>query len=280
MAFEVTERWTTTRTASAFALINAVGSVQTPNWLNHPRLEAWRKPVLIGFSATFHAGLLYLLVVNGLVPVDDMKRWRMSLDEARLTLLELSPPIKAPPLPDRKQEGSGSGESASAPNVAQALQQPPVMPSEWSIAKIRVASSAALVANEMAVTQGTFGATGSGMGQGSGAGFDPYAGAAPQRRPDNLGAVQTDEPSGLLDPRLDRTAFREFIQKLREQLGLSRGTILLSVTVTPDGRIREAQIEGGDANMQLKLFVRTAVTGERLFKNGAASSHKMPAISI
>lgn len=189
MAFEVTESWTTSRRSAVALCLKAISSSSGSNWLEHPQLQSARRPAFIAGSVAVHAGFLYLLVQHGLVPMDDIKRFGASLDEARMVLLELTPPPAPAPLPDRQEEGSGSGDAATAPNVAPVFQEPPVMPSEWSIAKIRVARSTGASYNEVATTAGVNGSIGTGRGLGNGAGFDPYAGASPRRRssPVNVG---------------------------------------------------------------------------------------------
>ena len=283
MAFTVTDEWRISRPAAARQILKAIGGSTGTHWLEHPQLERVRKPVLISFSALVHIGFLYLLIHNGIVPVDQMAK----LSDNKLSIFEISEPPKPTPLPDQNAEGGGTRESQSAPKVASNFQQPPFMPSEWSIARIVVPRATAPAYSEIPTSQGIAGSGGAGRGSGSGSGFDPYAGAAPKRQ--EISIANGEPPTSLAlnsqllegaDPGLDREAFVKLLDELKDRLMMVKGDIRLSVTVDREGRVQTAEILQGSGSTQFQLFVRSYVIGRKLFKQGSPAKRKLPPINV
>jgi hypothetical protein len=283
MAFTVTDEWQTSRPVAARQMLIAIVSSTGTQWLENPKLERFRKPVLISLSALTHAGFLYLLIQNGIVPVDQLDKFGNN----RPTTFKLSDPPKPAPLPDQNKEGGGAIEPQAAPTIAFNFQQPPVMPSEWSIARIVIPRATAPAYSDAQTTQGITGSGGAGRGSGSGAGFDPYAGAAPKRQERSFANGEPATSVGLnsqlfegADPALDREAFVILLNELEGRLIMTKGNIRLSVTLDREGRVQSAEILQGSGSLQFQLFVRSYVIGRKLFINVGSTKRTLPPIKV
>lgn len=283
MAFTVTDEWRISRPVAARQMLKAIARSTGTHWLEHPKLERIRKPALISFSALAHAGFLYVLIYNGIVPANELKK----LANNKPSVFELSDPPKPALLPDQNREGGGASEPQAAPTIASDFQQPPVIPSEWSIAQIVIPRATAPAYSDAPTSQGIIGSGGTGRGSGSGVGFDPYAGAAPERQERSFANAEPATSVGLnsqlfegADPALDREAFVILLNELEGRLIMIKGNIRLSVTVDREGRVQSAEILQGSGSLQFQLFVRSYVIGRKLFNHSAPAKRRLPPIKI
>lgn len=256
MAFILAETWREEAGAGALSAPSLF-----PAFSANGRDHYWAKSGGVLLTAGVHAFLLWLVVT----------RLSGTLDPA-------APPLQRPvPMTFALTPG---GAAAAQPLPTPVLPPPPAQqseldasvpdalpPPEWTVARIALPEAAEDRAAPPQRQQLSAGAGGSGL-SGSGAGgagvYDPFAGAAPLRREAASGPQASGATLALNRPLLD---------SVRRALGRShpgaRGTVTLSVRVSPDGMVVEATPRGGTAPAEAKEALRRAVIGLRLFSGTA-----------
>lgn len=147
-----------------------------------------------------------------------------------------------------------------------------LLPVEWTVARIALPEpardSAAPPPSPQQPSAGGGGIGASGTGAGGAGVYDPFAGAAPLRR-ERVG----DRPaSGNAAPlALNRQLLDSVQRKLYRSHPGARGTVTLTVRVSPDGVVVEAIPRGGTASAGAKEALRRALIGLRLFSGTAAT---------
>ena len=132
------------------------------------------------------------------------------------------------------------------------------------------------------------------MGAGASAGtgeaaYDPYAGAAPLRRPEpaaggvvamaeRLIAMAAAAPGGGSGLELDTGALETIRIAVARSLRSGHGSAELSVRVAPDGRVLEAIALGGTASPAAKVALQRALLGSRLYRSRAGGAGTAPQI--
>lgn len=213
------------------------------------------------FSLGVHALLLSILIFGrsggGLTQFS-------SGNQPSLAVFDVAFPEAPAPFSIENDEGQGDGEKDVAPMPDPEIRQDPTY-KQWSVKRIRRPSVAGTDRLDVVQRQGETNQGGSGSGDGFGQAFDPYAGASPQYR-----EARTDlqEEAGRSDPRLDKVAVADYVRGLRQRLGFAAGRMILSLTVGRDGEIISAEVVGGNARVQLQLFVKSDIIGRRLYQPG------------
>lgn len=158
---------------------------------------------------------------------------------------------------------------------------------EWTISKLQVATTQPVVAVATATpvaktgpVNAQAGSAGTGAG-GGGQGYDPYAGASPQRRDPNAVATTgaASETPGLgarvmsllglgaspEPPVLNKRAFEEATQAIRRALPGVQGRLEISVRISRTGAILDARIKIAALGAQDIKRVRSVLIGRKLF---------------
>jgi len=152
---------------------------------------------------------------------------------------------------------------------------------EWSVSSIRVERAPAPVSPQAAPSNAQSataaaggGATGNAAG-GHGAGYDPYAGAAPMRREGSAPAVRSvigqmldfvgfgEGAEGGLE--LDKTLLETALRAANRAYPKARGTVLFVVHVSPTGVALAIDVKKGNASPEGTSALRKALLGKRLF---------------
>lgn len=183
-------------------------------------------------------------------------------------------------------------------------------PPEWSVARIRTpvepvprrqpappAPAPAQPSGAMAAANATSGsATGAGGAGAAGGGeapYDPYAGAAPQRRKQDgamasLAALGQRLLGGSNEAKgdggelvLDRDALTDIAKRVARSMPGTRGTAEFLVRVSPGGMILDATPTGGSGPDKIRTALRSALVGKLLYSvRGRMNEEKMVRLPI
>lgn len=165
---------------------------------------------------------------------------------------------------------------------------------EWTVSKLKIANAQptmaavtpAVVSGAASVRAGNAGQSAGGGGQG----YDPFAGASPQRRDPGAtlagGAKQTpgfgEQVADWLgfgkateEPVLDRRAFEEAAQAIRRALPGRRGQLEIKVRISDQGSVLSASVGGLALGAEGIGRVRAALIGRKLFDLRRSADHGM-----
>jgi hypothetical protein len=154
-----------------------------------------------------------------------------------------------------------------------------IPPPEWTIASLR-----AIPSQPGPPAQAASGALGAGASTGTGeAAYDPYAGAAPLRRPEpsaggviavaqRLVGMAAAGPLSSAGLELDTGVLEQIRIAVARSLKGGHGSAELSVRVAPDGRVLEAIALGGTASPAAKAALQRALLGSRLYRRRAGGT--------
>ncbi len=292
MAFQTIDQWQVER---SFGLPN--GSVSFPSLSeNLPYRDRLQKISSGIFSISLNGLILYFLITATFDKAFEQEPVQTSGEITSMTFLNLGETVEEEP---SKNLASGEREAprelrATAPSELEASVETP-LPPEWSRARIRVPR---LVSNNIVSEPRTNSGTGQGEASGGdqdGGIYDPFAGAAPNRKPESDRALPKAEREISLAGRISgafgfgeaakaekQSVFETWVAGLRKRLPRARGTIELSVQTAPDGKVKSSEILGGSASPQVKFFVRNAAIGQRLsgMDPDPAGSVKLPVIRL
>lgn len=124
--------------------------------------------------------------------------------------------------------------------------------------------------------------------------YDPFAGAAPNRKTASGGSGQSPEPELTLAGRIAgffgseakqnrESAFEQWVEELRARLPRATGSVELSVVLSQDGKVVSGNVIGGSASPQVKFFVRNAVVGKHfsgLTVEGKGGIVRLPSVKL
>ncbi|GAA0464001.1 hypothetical protein GCM10009096_00580 [Parasphingorhabdus litoris] len=201
-----------------------------------------------------------------------------------------------------EQEASGEpllSQAAQAPKIDIEVNAPAELPPEWSLSRIKIPRPVSNVAApEPFVEQNANTGTGQGLASGgdaSGGVYDPFAGAAPNRKPELEGRQRGPEKKPSLAGRVagffgfgddakatSEDVFEQWVAGLRARLPRAKGSVELSVTLGSDGKVKAGEVLGGSASPQVKFFVRNAAIGQNFAGLGidGAGGVKLPVIQL
>ncbi len=292
MAFETIDQWQVKR---SFGLPS--GSVSFPTL---PRNLPYRDQLQKLSSGVFSIGLngliLYFLITATFDKAFEQEPVQTHGEITSITLVELGETVAEEP---SKSLATGGQEATmelreAAPSQLEASVETP-LPPEWSRSRIRVPR---LVSNSAAPNPLTDSGSGQGEASGgdaSGGVYDPFAGAAPNRKPGSDEALPKQESEMSLAGRISDAlgfgetaaaekadAFEIWVASLRKRLPRAKGTVQLSVQTAADGMVKSSEILGGSASPQVKFFVRNAAIGQKLsgLSGGLAGSVTLPVIRL
>lgn len=241
-------------------------------------------------------GTFYYFLLNGLLaPNADDPAASQTSETPTITMMELGDVSDEEIAGPETADGAGQLQQASATPSELNASVETELPPEWSQSRIavpRVVVEAPPLEIAAATTRQPNRNNG---GQTGGGVYDPFAGAAPNRKP-GLEEQTRPAPKPTLARRIsgffgfgdeaeaDQDAFEIWVASLRKRLPRAKGSVELSVTLGKDGRVIAGQIIGGSASQQVKFFVRNAVVGERFSELDEGRSGKeavrMPLITL
>ncbi|MEP3226274.1 MAG: hypothetical protein ABJO01_09885 [Parasphingorhabdus sp.] len=282
MAFETVDQWQVDR---SFGWPN--GNWKRPsfpeNWPFRDQLQKFSSGL---FSIGLNGFVLYVLITAGFNKAFEQEPVQSTGEITSMTLMEIEEASEETPstLAAADSETGPTALGSAAPTPIETSVETPVPP-EWSRSRIQVPR---LVSNE--AVSPTPSGSGAGQNDASGAGdksgiYDPFAGAAPNRKPDSDTALRAPERQPSLASRLSNAlgfgepvttdkqdAFENWVAGLRKRLPRAKGTVQLSVQTASNGLIKSSEIVGGSASPQVKFFVRNAAIGQKLSGLGARNS--------
>lgn len=158
------------------------------------------------------------------------------------------------------------------------------IPAEWTIAKVSVSLEVGPSDNKSPVSSGSK----------HGEIYDPFAGAAPNRKGNSDGIGRISEPEVTLAGRItgffesnpeqkSENAFELWVEEIRTRLPRAKGSVELTVSLGPDGTVKSGTVTGGSASPQVKFFVRNAVVGKKFPRLADSQEHealRLPSISF
>ncbi len=296
MAFQTIDQWQVER---------SFGWRFNPTWLpawpdGWPYRDRLHRVFSGSFAILFHGLFFYFLITAAFNKAFEKEPAVSAGETTSMTMLELGEVSKD----DQAIETETGSEQASS----QAVQSVPSdidatteteLPPEWSLSRISVPR---LVSNISSPEPVIAPDAGQGAGQGAASGgekgggvYDPFAGAAPNRKPEfeDKKREPVREPSlagrvagffGFGDDAkaAQEDAFEQWVAGLRTRLPRAKGSVELSVTLGQDGKVKAGKVLGGSASPQVKFFVRNAAVGQKfsgLNRNGAGGV-KLPVIQF
>jgi len=288
MAFETIDEWQVERRLFVPG-ISALSLPELP--ARFPFRQQLQKAPSAIFAIALHSLFLYFLISSAF----DREIERSQVSEKNtLTMIELgnSPEeaAKAEPV-----AGAGNTQSQPAYPVPNELEttMETELPPEWSVGRIRVErartnSSVEEVGSENGAASDAGGNKGGGI-------YDPFAGAAPNRKPGEklVRSAEGQKPPSLVervtgffgfganDNKISPDAFKQLVQSLRQRLPRAKGSVELVVSIDGSGKVTSAKVMGGTASAQVKFFVRNAVIGKQLAGGRATAKNsgvKLPVI--
>ncbi|SIO20769.1 protein TonB, links inner and outer membranes [Parasphingorhabdus marina DSM 22363] len=252
-----------------------------------PHRKNLRKLSSGALALTLHGGFLYFLLSGLIYQPPTGEGGATGADNPEITMIELSAPVPDDPAIQENPDSNAQASAATTPLTEIELSRQTELPPEWSRSRMTVPRPV------IAPAPSAIADASKANGEPSGGGvYDPYAGAAPNRRPE-MAEAQKPAPKPTLagriagyfgfgkDSQADADAFETWVASLRQRLPRAKGSVELTVTIGEDGRITASQIVGGSASPQVKFFVRNAVVGQRFSGVGdGEDSMRLPSIQL
>lgn len=296
MAFQRIDQWQVER--SFGWRINPTWLPAWPdNWLYRDCLHKFFSG---SFAILFHGLFFYFLITAAFNKAFEQERSEPTGEATSMTMLELGEVSKEDQAIE-SESGSGQALSQAAQSVQSVIEATTEteLPPEWSLSRInvpRLVSNSSAPEPTVALDAGQGAGQGAASGGGKGGGvYDPFAGAAPNRKPEfeDKQREPIKEPSlagrvaGFFDfgddtEAAQEDAFEEWVAGLRMRLPRAKGSVELTVTLGKDGKVKAVKVLGGSASPQVKFFVRNAAVGQKfsnLDKNDAGGV-KLPMIQL
>lgn len=279
MAFTVSQQWNTSRTEASLGIFRAFLEAISISLPDHPMLQTMRKPIAIAMSVVLHIAILWALLNTATFSAASLRNLRDTASQ--LTVFEVKDVPPPPPPPPEISKTDQRAKQAHAVRSSQVnVTDTVALPPEWSKSLILIGANSSPVSGTSGTLDGQV--HGGSNGSDKKGVFDPYAGAAPRRQftdPNALSAANID--LGLdADPMLDQQAFKRWVLELRYRLQGATGTFALTVVVGENGDVRIAEVSGGEASMQLQLFIRADAIGRQLFVSNAQGARRLPTIQL
>ena len=226
-----------------------------------PVFPAWlKKPAGLASACALHLGVAFALLQfsqgnDHFAPLDSVP------SGLKLFSLPTDGEEEKPPAPQKTESAGGSTlQAAAAPTHADPA------PAEWTMSRIRVARSAAPAAVQTAAAPGLAApaaASGAAGGGGSG-GFDPYAGASPQR-PGEMRAGLQAGMAGLPSPFGGTAAGADsrimalhafLVRELAGRYPRLKGSFLLTVRLDSENRFSDLILKHGPLDRSALQWLR------------------------
>lgn len=291
MAFRTTNRWQVERRFSPS--FDATWLPVLPDEL--PYRKEFQKLSSGGFALLLHGTFFYFLLNGLLTPNADDPIASQTSETPAITMMELSDMSDEEIAEPETADGAGQLQQASATPSELNASIETELPPEWSKSRIAV-PRVVVEAPPLEIAAATTRQSNRNIGGQTGGGvYDPFAGAAPNRK-SGLEEQTRPAPKPTLAGRIsgffgfgdeaeaDQDAFEIWVASLRKRLPRAKGSVELSVTLGKDGRVIAGQIIGGSASQQVKFFVRNAIVGERfseLKKRGSREDYvRVPLITL
>ncbi|MEO9599811.1 hypothetical protein [Parasphingorhabdus sp.] len=291
MAFKTVETWEVERSFLPAMNLDRLPSLPS----EMPYRNHLLKTLSGGFSILFNGLFFYFLITAAFNRAYDEGQVQTNSDKNTITVIELGNSLADSPEPE-SAAGGGNGQPAPASQIPSDIDTTieTELPAEWSVGRIRVPRA-------IAVTPGTDIVNGnsSGFDDGGSKGggvYDPFAGAAPNRKPEEELARRSGKPKqpslveqvtgffgfGMGEEGIDPSAFEQLVEGLKRRLPRAKGSVELTVVVDSEGMVLSAEIIGGTASAQVKFFVRNAVVGKQLASRRWSQQDgvKLPAINF
>lgn len=296
MAFQTIDQWKVDR---------SFGWRFNPTWLPAwpdawPYRDCLHKFFSGSFAILLHGLFFYFLITTAFNKAFEQERTEPTGEITSMTMLELGEASKDDQAiePESGSEQAPSQVAQSVPSDIEATVTTE-LPAEWSISRINVPR---LVSNSFAPEPTVAPDAGQGAGQGAASGgekgggvYDPFAGAAPNRKPEfeDKQREPVKEPSlagrvagffGFGDDAetAQEDVFEQWVAGLRTRLPRAKGSVELSVTLGKDGKVKAGKVLGGSASPQVKFFVRNAAIGQNFsgLDMNVSGGVKLPVIQL
>lgn len=289
MAFETVEEWKVER---SFAL-SQVGVLAFPELpAQWPYQEKIAKLPSASLALLLNGLFFYFLIANAFDRSVDETDKPIQSKSTEMTMIALSDLQKPDDSSELDLEELKPATASSAGESPIDLTTETQLPPEWTIGRIRV--SRVIVTAPMPDVLNGISPGADGGGKKGGGVYDPYAGAAPNRKPEEelmRGDRKPKQPSlmeqvsgffgfGTGEGGIDSGAFEQLVQDLQRRLPRAKGSVELMVFIDSSGTVKSAEIVGGTASAQVKFFVRNAVVGKQVAGRRSAQQGgvKLPAI--
>ncbi len=252
------------------------------------------------FAILFHGLFFYFLITAAFNKAFEKEPAVSTGETTSMTMLELGEVSKGKEATEPESDGepASSQVAQSVPSDIETATQTE-LPPEWSLSRIKVPR---LVSNISAPEPPAASNSGSAAGQGVASGgnqgggvYDPFAGAAPNRKPELEDKQREPVKESSLAGRVagffgfgddaeaaQEDAFEQWVAGLRTRLPRAKGSVELSVTLGKDGKVKAGKVLGGSASPQVKFFVRNAAIGQNFagLKTNGAGGVKLPVIQL
>ncbi len=296
MAFQTIDQWQVER---------SFGWRFNPKWLpawpdGWPYRDRLHRFFSGSFAILFHGLFFYFLITAAFNKAFEKEPAVWTGETTSMTMLALGEVSKDNEAKEPEPDGALAPSQMKQPvssdiEVATQTELPP----EWSLSRMTVPR---LVSNISAPEPSAAPNFGSAAGEGAASGgnqgggvYDPFAGAAPNRKPEfadkQRGPVKERSLTGRVAGffgfgddagAVQEDAFEQWVAGLRARLPRAKGSVELSVTLGQDGKVKAGKVLGGSASPQVKFFVRNAAVGQKfsgLDRNGAGGV-KLPVIQF
>lgn len=292
MAFQTIDQWQVERSFGGrfnFTWLPALPD----SWPYGDRLQKFSSG---SFALIFHLLFFYFLITTVFNKAFERDPAVPTGETTSMTMMELGEALED----DQTVEPESSSKQAQ-PQSAQAVPSEieastkAELPPEWSRSRISVPR---LLSNASVPEPQADPGLGQGMASGGDEGggvYDPFAGAAPNRKPDMEAKRPAPQKETTLAGRIsgffgfggdaeaaEEDAFEQWVAGLRARLPRAKGSVELSVTVGPDGIVKAGEVVGGSASPQVKFFVRNAAIGQKFsgFDRNGVGGVKLPVIQL
>lgn len=264
MAFVVEDRWVVGRDRARTAAI----PLGTSSAIAPPRRHRPRGIAALALTIIVHLLLAAALVSRLLTP--DLASRHKPGAGPRLTLLDLGRPAEAQPAPPQPPRSLPAPIAPPTPPVDQAA-----APSEWQSVPVRVArlplpSAAAPTALPAAPKPAT-----------AGSGFDPYAGAAPNRPGEHAQTPSPVTPPNFAMAMLPRmidghdALLRAFVERFRVHHPSARGMAMARVEIGAGGRVQRVIAVAGTLSKEDQASLGSELLGATLAPAGTPAAVRM-----
>jgi len=271
MSFAVTEFWNVNKKSAFRIFFDAVSETFASDLIPTQYSKNVRRTISGALTVILHIGVLFFMIFSVFDGVSLSDTVGNGAKNQGLSVFDLQD--------DPAASDSDSGEVLTK-NPADKIAEQQVKNqteldtsiqtvSEWSVSSMQVSvrRPRSVESSNNIANQGIVGSESSGD---SGV-YDPFAGAAPNRKDKKRSGAATAILEDIVDfvsgSDLERRLFEDWLAQLRTRLPRSHGDVMLAVKVSGDGKVTSARLLGGSASPQVKFFIRNAILGERLFKS-------------
>lgn len=260
MGFKVTHNWEVSHWNKLVSTLMTGIECLIPNFIEYIIPQALKRPIIFLLSISINFGLFYVILTSIILSNNNINDLTDKNQKKLMAIFTLNENIPEP-VEKKKQTKEQINDNQPLQQVIEPIIQ---YPPEWTVTNIasRQNNDANLTNRNSTDSLSV---------------YDPYAGASPQRSTNEITGLDMDYTNS--DPSLNRTIFEEWVKKLKAKLKRANGSIKLSVVISDQGYVTEANILNASASKQVQLFIRQDAIGEQLFKSGGGI-RELPSINL